>query len=177
MKKFSLILFIVSFFSISLYSQNNNYYECSSCSNPLFLKSEIIKEKKKNYITKFNKETNPAREKNERKDVHCSHCDSHTGYAEKDGEIKILSGSVHQENESYKCTVCKKPILSSKDLKEKFEDVYVFKFINNSDITVVNRSYILSGKKIYCGFCYQHLGKKYKKENLSLIKVKVILPN
>ena len=176
MNKFLLIFLFTCFSTSSAFSQDTNYYKCSNCSNPLFLKGEIIKEKKKNYIVKYNKAQNPLRKNNKIKDVHCAYCDSHTGYCDKEGEVKILPHAVHLENGSYSCSVCNKPLHLEKDLKEKTEDAYTFTVINNKEIQIVNRSYIVNGKIVYCSFCYQELGKMYRKKDLNIKKEKVITP-
>lgn len=167
------LFFLLKFIGLS---QDSTYYTCTNCSNGLFVQSEIIKEKKQVYIVHFNKADNPFRIDNKEKDVHCTHCDSHTGYVQKDGTIKIKHSNIHKEGNSYNCSICKKPLLDGKNLKETTQDAYIFNNVNDADIVIANRSYILKGNRLYCSFCYDNIGKSKKKNKLKIFKKNVQKP-
>lgn len=158
------------------FAQDSSYYKCSNCSNPLFTSTEIIKEYQQLYVVNFNKADNPFRIDSKEKDVHCTHCDSHTGYTQENSTIKIMQNNVHKNGETYDCSVCKKPLLNEKDLKETTQNTYIFNNVNDEDITIANRSYILIDNQLYCSFCYDNIGKSKKKNKLKIVKKNVIKP-
>lgn len=170
------LFFLAIIFTALGFAQDSSYYACNTCSNALFLKSEIISENKQVYIVNFNKADNPFRINNKEKDIHCSHCHSHSGYTQEDGTIKIMHSNVHKNGKSYECGICKKPLLDEKELKETTEDAYIFNNTNDADLTIANRSYILNNKQLHCSFCYDKIGKAKKKDKLKIFKKNVLKP-
>ncbi|PKP51412.1 MAG: hypothetical protein CVT95_00975 [Bacteroidetes bacterium HGW-Bacteroidetes-12] len=171
-----ILLFLIFTITTIGTAQDSTYYTCVNCSNGLFVQSEIIKEKKQVYIVNFNKTDNPFRIDNKKKDVHCVHCDNHTGYEEEDGTIKVVHTAVHKNGNSYDCNTCKKPLFDEKDLKENSQNAYIFNRVNNTDVAIANRSYILHEKKLYCSFCYDSIGKSQKKNKLKIFKKNIKKP-
>ncbi|NCP44842.1 MAG: hypothetical protein GW818_00005 [Flavobacteriales bacterium] len=172
---------IVLYISISIitsvvFAQDSTYYTCSTCSNPLFLSSEIIKERTHVYIVHFNKADNPFRINNKEKEIHCAHCDSHTGFMQEDSTLNIIPSNVHKNGKSYDCNVCKKPLFNTTDLKEERKEAYIFNNVHDEDVIIANRSYVLVDKNLYCSFCYEKLGASKRKNKLKIAKNKVVKP-
>ncbi|MBW6484041.1 MAG: hypothetical protein K0B10_13395 [Vicingaceae bacterium] len=173
------LFFLALIYSITGFAQDSDstFYKCATCSNALFLDSEIVREKKQIYIVNFNKTNNPFRNYDKEKDVHCSHCNRHIGYLHEDESLEIIHSNVHKNGKQYDCSFCKKPLLNESDLKKTTPNTYIFNHVNDEDITISNRSYILNNKQLHCSFCYDVIGKSKKKNKLIIFKKNIIKPH